>query len=152
MNGLKHLRFPVALFVAAACTLTLAGAGGDAIKKDLRRFQGTWQYTSVVSDGKKVPEDKVTMVTITFKGDKYTVRDGDKVVARGTQKLDPSKTPSTVDAIPDGGKGPTTLGIYEFDGDTLKFCFDQKGKKRPTAFESPKGSNYFLATAKRVKK
>jgi hypothetical protein len=57
-----------------------------------------------------------------------------------------------VDAIPDKGKGPTTLGIYEFDGDTLKFCFDQKGKKRPTAFEAPAGSSYFLATAKRVKK
>ena len=44
------------------------------------------------------------------------------------------------------------LGIYEFAGDTLKACFDPQGKKRPTEFKSPAGSEIFLNVHKRVKK
>jgi hypothetical protein len=44
------------------------------------------------------------------------------------------------------------LGIYEFDGDKLKVCFDATGKKRPTEFKSPPGSETFVNVHKRVKK
>jgi uncharacterized protein (TIGR03067 family) len=151
MNTRTVWRFPLALLAVGGFGLVLSQAGEDPANKELEKFQGTWQYTSVVSAGKKAPLDKGT-VTITFKGDKFVVKAGDKVVASGTQKLDPTKTPKQVDAIPDAGKGQTTVGIYEIDGDMLKFCFDLKGKKRPTTFEAPAGSTYFLATAKRIKK
>src|SRR5262245_3126070 len=41
-------------------------------------------------------------------------------------------------------KGTVMLGIYEFDGDTLKVCFDAEGKKRPTEFKSAPGSAIFV--------
>jgi hypothetical protein len=53
------------------------------------------------------------------------------VVEAATQKLDPSKSPKTLDAkVTDGpNKGAVILGIYEISGDTLKVCFDPEGKK-----------------------
>ena len=72
----------------------------------------------------------------------------------GTQKLDPSKSPKTIDVTVTEGlnKGAVMLGIYEINGDTLKVCFDPEGKKRPTEFKSASGSADFVNVHKRVKK
>lgn len=75
------------------------------------------------------------------------------MVEAATQKLDPSKSPKTLDAkvtdVPN--KGAVILGIYEISGDTLKVCFDPEGKKRPTEFKGVSGSQT-LVVHKRVKK
>lgn len=125
----------------------------DAAKKELEKFQGTWKFVSMEEDGKQAPKSDAPN-TITFTGDKFAVKMGDKVVQAGTQKLDPGKKPKTVDAaITEGeGKGTTMLGIYELEGDTLKACFDPQGKKRPTEFKTTPGSGYFLAIIKRAEK
>jgi uncharacterized protein (TIGR03067 family) len=93
-------------------------------------------------------------MTVTFVGDKHTVKKGDEVIQVGTQKLDPSKSPKAIDVTMTGGlnKGAVMLGIYEISGDTLKVCFDPEGKKRPAEFKSAPGSQTFVAVHKRVKK
>jgi uncharacterized protein (TIGR03067 family) len=93
-------------------------------------------------------------MTVTFEGDKYTVKKGDKVIQVGRQKLDPSRSPKAVDVTVAEGlnKGAAMLGIYEISGDTLKVCFDPEGKKRPTEFKSAPGSQTFVNVHKRVKK
>jgi uncharacterized protein (TIGR03067 family) len=90
--------------------------------------------------------------TITFAGDKWTVRQGDKVIQAGTHKFDPAKKPPQVDAVVTEGedKGSTMLGIYELKGDSLKVCFDPKGKERPTDFTSKAGR--MTAAVEREKK
>jgi uncharacterized protein (TIGR03067 family) len=72
----------------------------------------------------------------------------------GTQKIDPSKSPKTIDVtmIEGPDKGKVMLGIYEIDEDTLRACFDPQGKKRPTEFKSAAGSMNFVNVHKRVKK
>ena len=72
----------------------------------------------------------------------------------GTQELDPSKSPKTIDMTLTEGpnKGAIMLGIYEIDADTLKACFDPQGKTRPTEFKSTPGSANFLNIHKRMKK
>ena len=146
--------------VTLLCTLGLSASGGTGaraddkadVEKELKKFQGTWTFESVEAGGKKLPADQFKGMTVTFEGDKYSVKTGDKVVEAATQKLDPSKSPKTLDAkVTDGpNKGAVILGIYEISGDTLKVCFDPEGKKRPTEFKGESGSQT-LVVHKRVK-
>jgi uncharacterized protein (TIGR03067 family) len=123
------------------------------LEKEARKFQGTWTFESSVTGGEELPADRLKMFVVTFEGDKHTVKNGDEVIQVGTQKLDPSKSPKTIDVTMVDGpqKGTVMLGIYEIDADTLKVCFDPEGKTRPTEFKSPPGSKNFVNVHKRVK-
>lgn len=134
------------------------GPGGRAddkadVDKELTKFQGTWTFESVEAGGNKLPADQFKGMTVTFEGDKYAVKHGDEVVEAATLKLDPSKSPKTLDSTVTEGpnKGKVILGIYEISGDTLKACFDPEGKKRPTEFKGDSGAQT-LVVHKRVKK
>jgi len=145
---MKKLLAPAGLLAFA---LLLAGAGrGD--EKDTKAFDGTWQAVSMVQDGKEVPKEDVEKVTLTVKGERYTLKTGGEPV-EGTHKLDPSKKPRTIDATRSTGpdKGKTMLGIYELTEDTFKVCFAPPGKDRPTEFASKAGSGNRLIVMKRVK-
>src|SRR5215467_12354540 len=129
------------LWVVAIASLAAGGnsRGGDEAEngKDvLKKIQGTWKFVSQEIDGKALPKEEVAKHTITFAGDKWTVRSEGKVVQAGTHKFDPTKKPAQVDAAVTEGedKGSTMLGIYELKGDTIKVCFDPKGKERPKEF------------------
>ena len=148
---------PVTLF----CTVVLAAVGGigahagdnaDA-EKELRKFRGTWRFESVEAGGKVQPGAAFKDMTVTFDGHKYVVKKGDDVIQACTQKLDPSKSPKTLDVTVTEGlnKGAVILGIYEISADTLKVCFDPEGKKRPTQFKSASGSQT-LVVHRRMKK
>ena len=147
--------------VTLLCTLVLTAPGGTGaraddkadVDKELKKFQGTWTFESVETGGKEVPAAQFKGITVTFEGDKYTVKKGDEMIQACTLKLDPSKSPKTLDVTVAEGpnKGATMLGIYEISGDTLKVCFDPDGKKRPTEFKGASGSQT-LVVHKRVKK
>jgi uncharacterized protein (TIGR03067 family) len=69
-------------------------------------------------------------------------------------KIDPSKTPKTIDLVPleEPNKGEVIEGIYQLDGDELKVCIpNQKMESRPTELKSPKGSSLVLMSLKRSK-
>ena len=146
--------------VTLLCTLVLTASGGTGtragdkaeVEKELKKFQGTWTFVSVEAGGKELPASEVAGLVLTFEGAMHTVKKGNEVIQVGTQKLDPSKSPKAIDVTLTEGpkKGAVLLGIYEIDGDTLKVCFD--GKKRPTEFKSPPGSETFVNVHKRVKK
>jgi uncharacterized protein (TIGR03067 family) len=147
--------------VTLLCTIGFTASGGTGaraddkgdVEKELKKFQGTWTFEAVEAGGKEVPITEFKGVTVTFEGGKYTVMKGDEVIQTATLKLDPVKSPKTLDVtVADGpNKGAVMLGIYEFSGDTLKVCFDPEGKKRPTEFKSASGSQT-LVVHKRVKK
>ena len=139
--------------VVAASTGARADNSAD-VKKELKKFQGVWRFESVVAGGKKAPADQLKGTTVTFKGDKYTVKKDNEVIQVGIQKLNPTKSPKAMDVrIIEGlNKGAVMLGIYEIHGDTLRVCFDEGGKTRPTEFKSPAGSQTFVNVHKRIKK
>ena len=139
--------------VVSGGTGTRAGGKAD-VEKELKKFQGVWTVESLESGGKKIPADTFKGMTLTYEGDKYTVKNGKEVIQVGTQKVDPSKSPKTIDVTMTEGpnKGAVMLGIYEINGDTLRVCFDTEGKKRPAEFKSPPGSQTFVNVHKRVKK
>ena len=148
--ALLSLFFTLGLLVSGG-----AGANGPTdVEKELKKFQGVWTFESVESGGKKLSANLFEKMTVRFEGDKYSVLMGDMVVEVATQKLDPSRSPKAVDStVTDGpNKDKVYLGIYEIDGDTLKVCFDEAGKKRPTAFKTEVGSAMVLVVHKRVKK
>jgi uncharacterized protein (TIGR03067 family) len=148
--------------VTLLCAFGLVVSGGTDtrtddkadVEKELKKFQGAWTFESSESGGQKRPADQLKDLVLTFDGAKHTVKNGTEVILAATQKLDPSKAPKTIDVIVTEGpnKGAVMLGIYEIDGDTLRACFDMGGKKRPTEFKSPPGSEMLVNVHKRVKK
>ena len=134
--------------------LAAAEAAENAGKEELKRLQGTWRMVSVEVDGKKIPEEDLKQMAVVFRGDAYTVKQGDTEVEKGTQKVDPTKKPKTIDAhILEGpDKGKDQLGIYELNGDALKVCFAAPGQERPKEFASKPGSKHELGMFKREKK
>ena len=148
--------------VTLLCTLALTASGETGaraddkadVEKELKKFQGTWTFESVETGGKEIPIANFKGMTVTFEGAKYTVKIGDKVIQTATQKLDPSRSPKTLDGTVAEGpnKGTVILGIYEISGDRLKVCFDPEGKKRPTQFKTAADSQTTLAVYKRAKK
>jgi uncharacterized protein (TIGR03067 family) len=148
--------------VTLLCTLGLSASGVPGaladdkaeLEKEAKEFQGTWTIESSITGGAEIPRDQLKEFLVIYEGDKHTLKYGDKVFQVGTQKIDPSKSPKTIDVTMTEGpnKGAVMLGIYEFDGDTLKVCFDPQGRKRPTEFKSAPGSQNFVNVHKRVKK
>jgi len=143
----------VLLSLALVAGAGLAVATAQDAKKEQEKLAGKWTFASREEGGKATPAEQLKTMMLTLDGDKFTAKDGDKVVQAGTYTVDPSQTPKTVNAaVTEGeGKGTTMLGIYELDGDTMKCCFDPEGKKRPTEFKSAEGSKVILMVHKREK-
>ena len=154
-------RFGVSL-AALCCVVGFAALGWSGaladdtadVEKETKKFQGTWTIESSVTGGTEIPADQLKGFIVIYEGGKHTLKYGDKVFQVGTQKIDPSKSPKTIDVTMTEGpnKGAVMLGIYEIDADKLKVCFGPKGKKRPTEFKSAAGSENFVNVHKRVKK
>jgi uncharacterized protein (TIGR03067 family) len=143
------------LLIALLCAISVAASGGEAdLEKEAKKFQGAWSLESSDTSGKKLSTEDLKGFIVTFEGDKHTLKKGDEVIQVGTQKIDPTKSPKTIDVTMTEGpnKGAVMLGIYVFVGDTLKVCFDTRGKERPTEFKSAPGSSTFVNVHKRVKK
>jgi uncharacterized protein (TIGR03067 family) len=143
----------VVVVVAFTAGRTLHGGDGkDLGAADLKKLQGTWQFTAQEMDGKPRPAEQLIKLKITFTDDKWSVADDGKVIQAGTHKLDPTKKPAQVDALVKEGqdKGNTMLGIYELKGNKMRVCFDPQGKERPTGFSAKAGQ--FSAVIERDKK
>jgi uncharacterized protein (TIGR03067 family) len=140
--------------IGVAVLLVGADAPADAVKKDLAKFEGEWLMTSGERDGQAIPEEYLKKGRRAFKDGEVTVTLGDMLLMKARVTLDPGKTPRTIDYdVTDGFfKGKKQLGIYEIDGDTVKFCFTNPDQDRPTDFTAKTGSGRTLSTWKKEKK
>ena len=128
-------------------------ADDKAVKKELKRHQGTWTATSSIYDGQEAPEALVRSITRIVEKDHVVWKRDGKSFAGTKIELDPSRDPKTIDVIPDGGKdrGERVLGIYKLEDDQLTICMAAPGKPRPTEFKAEKGSGCTLRTFTRAK-
>jgi uncharacterized protein (TIGR03067 family) len=123
----------------------------DDAKKELAKLEGKWTVTAAERDGKA--DDTLKGAVRVNSGDKYTLAMKGGKPFGGTYKIDPTKKPKTMDMMPTDGryKDKTLLAIYELDGDTMKVCFAEPGKERPTEFSSKPGSGHVCIIQKREK-
>jgi uncharacterized protein (TIGR03067 family) len=117
-------------------------------------LEGVWRLVSGESEGKPLSAAEVKSGKLVIEGDRYTVMLASQGTLKGTQKLDASKSPKTIDAVgangPDAGK--TTLGIYELMGDEFRVALASPGKARPTRFKTSPGSGQWMHVWQRVPK
>ena len=142
---------------------TPSGKDAGKPKSDNDRVQGTWEFIAWTQGGKTIKredfgENDGRPKSLTFMGDKLLtvmVNSGGKEVEfKYAFKLDPSKKPKEIDLTPESEpRGTSGPGIYELEGDTLRFCYPgQPNEERPTRLESKEGESYQLLTYKRVAK
>jgi uncharacterized protein (TIGR03067 family) len=126
----------------------------DDAKAEMAKVEGEWSMVSGVSNGYPLPEEAVKTGKRVAKGGETTIHLMGRLYFKAKVTIDPAKTPKTIDyAMTEGPtKGKTQLGIYEVDGDTVKFCFGAPGKGRPEKFTAEEGSGRTLSVWKRVKK
>jgi RNA polymerase sigma factor (sigma-70 family) len=124
--------------MAAVVPTVLAAADDIAnAKAELKKFQGTWVPISVEKGGVKQEKQGDADELLTIDGENFSTSHGGHIEQKGTIKLDPSKSPSEIDLQIQDGKdaGKTGLGIYAWDGATLKLCLgDLESGTRPADF------------------
>jgi uncharacterized protein (TIGR03067 family) len=149
---LAEVRMPLRLFAALTLLLAFSLAARSDNAKDGDALQGTWLPSAAELGAKAFPDEVRTSIKLVVKDDRYTVTVG-KAVDTGTVKLNPAAKPKEVDITGTDGpnKGKTIKAICEFDGETLRVCYDLSGKGRPTAFATKEDTQLFLVTYKRAK-
>jgi uncharacterized protein (TIGR03067 family) len=142
--------------VPLIAVLVLAGADAaqDAAKKEMNQLEGEWSMVSGEANGTAMPKDTVSSGKRVAKDGETTITFAGQVYLKAKFTIDPAKKPKAIDyAMTEGPtKGKTHLGIYELDGDTVKFCFAAPGEERPTDFTAKEGSQRTLSAWKRDKK
>jgi uncharacterized protein (TIGR03067 family) len=115
-------------------------------RKDAENLQGAWRPVrseqGALDDTWEVEDHRIV-----FEKDAFTLKKGDKILLKGTFKLDITKYPKTIDiAITEGGhKEKLMLGIWEMVEGELRWCVAELGKDRPKAFATDKGRTDRLA-------
>jgi uncharacterized protein (TIGR03067 family) len=122
--------------------------------KESALLEGEWSMVSGESGGQAMSAESVKIGKRVAKDGVTTITFGNQTYMAAKYTIDPTKKPKTIDyAVTEGpAKGKTQLGIYEPDGDTVKFCFAAPGKERPTEFKTAADSERTLSVWKRVKK
>lgn len=144
------------LFVLLAVVPVLAiadDAKDEAIKKDRKRIEGTWQITALeISGNKSKDEDAKKLTVVNDDKGTWNLRSGNMEVSMGTSTFDPTTKPKTIDFTPTEGdaKGNLLLGIYQLGKNTRRLCFAPSGKDRPTEFSSTAENQQILVTFERV--
>jgi uncharacterized protein (TIGR03067 family) len=151
----------IALGVVASLSLSaLLGAASkpappaEKPTADQQAIQGTWRPVKEEMRGGPAPGD-VREHRMVFAGDGFKLVGGaDEVLLRGTFVLDPTKQPRRIEMkVSDGAGGDPEApvhGIYELNGDELKWCAAEPGAAdAPAKFET-KGTTHVLIVLKRA--
>ena len=144
----------VIVSLIALLILTPLYGADDPAKKEAALLEGDWTMVSGEASGQALPKEMVESGKRNAKDGETTISISGKVYFKAKYTIDATKKPKTIDYMMTEGttKGKTHLGIYELDGDTLKFCFAAPDKERPTEFTAKADSGRTLSVWKRVKK
>jgi uncharacterized protein (TIGR03067 family) len=150
----SKLRNIILIGLAVLAVVTAWAQDNEATKPDQAKLQGTWTMVSGERDGQAFPSEYLTNSTRVVKGGETTVTVQGQLFMKAKFSLDPSKNPKTIDYAINGGPyaGLTMFGIYELDGDRVKFCLATPGSKRPAGFATKPDDGQTMTVWKRGKK
>lgn len=138
--------------VATACLLIATSpAHADAVQDELKKLDGTWRVVAIEVDGKPIPAEVIRArnETFTFKDGVLIQRTDKPEENRIPIKVDPGKSPKTIDLGSGEDKALSNVAIYELKDDQLVICFSKDRKTRPTELKAPAGANALLVTCRR---
>jgi uncharacterized protein (TIGR03067 family) len=120
---------------------------------DSELIRGTWKVISCEVGGKDAPEFRDLRIVFTADRLKFMPKKGADEPMTVSYKLDAAKKPKHIDTSHeiDPGKPIVQLGIYELDGDTLRYCWEAASKGRPKEFKTKANGTSQLFVLKRVK-
>jgi uncharacterized protein (TIGR03067 family) len=116
---------------------------------DLTLMEGTWKVKYGEKGNKPLTTDQLRVMSIRITGPLFAILINGKVETVGHLVLDSTKDPKQLKMeSPDGEKA--ALGIYKFEMDELRFCWDNSPGKRPATFSgvNEKGSLVYLRLVK----
>lgn len=113
---------------------------------------GLWQATAATVSGQTIPASEIGAVRLTLTATRFTTKRGAETLFDSSYTADPTQSPMQIQMIGSGGdfEGQAALGIYAFEGETLRICYTMPGYARPTEFASAPGSGAFLITLRRI--
>jgi uncharacterized protein (TIGR03067 family) len=135
----------VGYLVMFAGALALDGCASS--QNDRKNIQGMWQVVSAWDSGRETPREALRHLKWTITKDRITYR-FDERTTEWAYRLQPTRKPKAIDLTTENGH--TMLGIYDLECGTLRVCFDEANRERPTAFESkPNSANDVLVVLNR---
>jgi uncharacterized protein (TIGR03067 family) len=146
---------PAGLLIGAVVALLAADwPREDGLARDMDKLQGTWTIRVVETSGKIVEGDRSPNAPgeLMLNGNHYTLKLGE-LTNTGTFRLDPERSPKTVDVIPSEGpdKGRTFPGIYYIEAGIMRSCFNVGGGKRPTSFTTKDQPGWVVVEQRRIR-
>ncbi len=140
-------------------SMALGGMAADEPKAGERaameQLRGAWRPESVTEGGRKLTGADLEVyrgMTLTIQEGKSTLKAADGTVLSACElKVDAGRDPKTFDAkeVEGLGVGRIYKGVWEIEGDTLKWCFSTKD--RPKGFEDKGDEDFFLLVLRRQK-
>jgi uncharacterized protein (TIGR03067 family) len=141
------------LMTSFATVVAADDAKVEAIKKERKQIEGTWRVVTWDMDGEDLAD--VERITLVNKSDgSWSLQDNGTQICEGTSTIDPKNKPKTFDITITSSSlaaDRTLLGIYELSEKTLKVCFAESGKERPSKFSSTSENRHTPITFERVK-
>jgi uncharacterized protein (TIGR03067 family) len=125
----------------------------NSVLKKADSLQGTWKLTAGEMNGKEMTAEELKASKLVINDNQFTVTLPGKGTVTGTEKLNSTKSPKTIDIVDSSGPntGKKCLGIYELKGDVFRVAFAAPGKTRPTTFTSTPNGEQWVHVWTRVK-
>ena len=143
---------PFTTFLLAILLLPLAA---PAFAQADNSLLGTWEGWLVDGDGSQKTQQRQRISEMVITAAQISTKDGrGSSMGTGGYKLGAAGAVRTIDATGTSGQpqGKNFLGIYQVNGDTLKWCSgNDKAKARPSELKTNVGNGHFLMVLTRKK-